>query len=47
MSLFSVTGDRPTFKNIHHVEESQRQRGLPAARAATDSHLTGGGETSG
>lgn len=39
LSANSVTGDRPTFKNIHHVEEGQRQRGLPAARATTDSHL--------
>lgn len=40
-SVCSLTGDRPTFKNIHHVEEGQRQGGLPAARAAADPHLQG------
>ena len=37
----SLTGDRPTFKNIHHVEKGQGQRRLPAARATADSHLAG------
>lgn len=44
LSANSVTGHRPTFKNIHHVEKGQRQGGLPAARATTDSHLAGRGE---
>lgn len=44
LSANSVTGDRPTFKNIHHVEKGQRQGGLSAARATTDSHLAGRGE---
>lgn len=44
LSVNSVTGDRPTFKNIHHVEKGQRQGRLPAACATTDSHLTGRGE---
>lgn len=38
--LVNVTGHRPTFKNIHHVEKGQRQRRLPAACATADSHLT-------
>lgn len=31
--------DRPTFINVHHVEEGQGQRGLPAASATADPHL--------